>query len=1063
MQKSIYKQAPRSIFFFYSAFTSLTNKHVLLFLLIVLFAIPGSSQSVFWTGQVSSDWNEPGNWGNSQVPDTNTNVTIINLSPPPLFAPVISDSATAQSVAVASGFQLNITATGSLTLGNGNGNTALQVGFLSTINNSGNIIIDGNYLRGISVGQNSTFNHLQGEISINGTIERGINVSSFDPDGIFNNYSTINIGNNSMGDIGIICSGGVFNHFSGVINIDHTTLVGIENNGSGIFNNESVINIGGNANVGLYGIRNLTTPSTFNNNVGTINIDRSSQAGILLTGGAFNNSADLNIGTQASVGQSGISYALGTFSNNAGEIVIDRASTNVLSPIGTFNNNSVLTVGPNFSGPNLINNNFGVFRNNAGGQLNGPGNITNSQFSFIPLNGSVLSPGNPIGIINYDAGVDIAGELNIDLNGAGVPGTDFDQVVVNGTADLFASLNVFINYTPTNGDQITILDATAITNTFSSVTGLETGWTLEYNFPNTGQVTLFFEDFTWNGAVDNDWQNPANWGGNTVPTSSADVVINSTLNAPVINSNAVARSLIILNGAELDIGTSGSLQIDGASTQGLLNQGTLNNQGLITIGGTSSVGQSGIINQGTFNHLGGEIKVDRSTFYAIQNQSGTFTSEANITIGGAAPVGIFGLQNDAIFIHNTGTVSIDNTSIGINCGANSNFTNQANIEIGSHSTIITGMLIGSNSVFNHNVGEITVNGSPISTAVSISGGTFQNNADFVIGNIESVGTLVSGSSGIFNLNAGGSLEGSGQIQPQAIQFNGGTLAPGNSPGIVGFIGLTSEDLTNSTLEIEVDGIGTPGVNFDQLIGANVTLGGILNLNINYTPAPNDAITFIDAISVTGTFSSVTGLSSGWELQYNMPTSGDVTLFFSGALPVELTSFVVMEENSHVLLEWSTSSETNNYGFEVQRSLNGIDWEKLDFIEGQGVSTHENHYSFLDEKIAPGLNFYRLRQIDFDGGFEYSEVRSVNIAKLKNDYSFYPNPASQYFFLESKSGVLYDGEITIFNSKGELVYQKSNIEKLQKIDLQELQEGIYTLMVKNGKEGVFSEQLMVVKR
>ena len=112
------------------------------------------------------------------------------------------------------------------------------------------------------------------------------------------------------------------------------------------------------------------------------------------------------------------------------------------------------------------------------------------------------------------------------------------------------------------------------------------------------------------------------------------------------------------------------------------------------------------------------------------------------------------------------------------------------------------------------------------------------------------------------------------------------------------------------------------------------------------------------------------------------------------LPVELISFDVTYSNSSINLKWSTATELNNHGFEIERSLDKTNWATIGFREGKGTTSEPQNYSFSDDisEISSSKLYYRLKQIDFNGSFEYSKIVEVEIAPTKFSLQQnYPNP------------------------------------------------------------------------
>jgi hypothetical protein len=116
------------------------------------------------------------------------------------------------------------------------------------------------------------------------------------------------------------------------------------------------------------------------------------------------------------------------------------------------------------------------------------------------------------------------------------------------------------------------------------------------------------------------------------------------------------------------------------------------------------------------------------------------------------------------------------------------------------------------------------------------------------------------------------------------------------------------------------------------------------------------------------------------------------------LPVELTSFTAIKIGSTVKLNWNTATEINNYGFEIERKVSSLqsinyNFERIGFISGNGNSNSPNSYSYQDNSVSAGKYLYRLKQIDNDGQYEYSEVIEIDLG-LPNKFELsqnYPNP------------------------------------------------------------------------
>jgi len=155
------------------------------------------------------------------------------------------------------------------------------------------------------------------------------------------------------------------------------------------------------------------------------------------------------------------------------------------------------------------------------------------------------------------------------------------------------------------------------------------------------------------------------------------------------------------------------------------------------------------------------------------------------------------------------------------------------------------------------------------------------------------------------------------------------------------------------------------------------------------------------------------------------------------VPVELTSFLTEVNNSSITLKWSTATEKNNQGFEILKSNNKHIWETIAFVEGNGTTTSPQNYIYTDEITVSGTYFYQLKQIDYDGSANLSEIIEVKVFQpfTFKLYQNYPNPFNPStkinFEIPNQSNVkiiLYD----ISGSELEILIDK------------ELESGFYTI-------------------
>ena len=211
-----------------------------------------------------------------------------------------------------------------------------------------------------------------------------------------------------------------------------------------------------------------------------------------------------------------------------------------------------------------------------------------------------------------------------------------------------------------------------------------------------------------------------------------------------------------------------------------------------------------------------------------------------------------------------------------------------------------------------------------------------------------------------------------------------------APGHI-ILSLRDTDFYTSptTSWIDDDGELSAGdAHYYQMIGTSMATpiaagAAALLLNVNSSATPQN---IYDAIQNSANLSASPNTTWGYGKLDVLAASNDA------ALPVELTSFSCEQKDDRILLHWETATEVNNYGFEVERLVNDHGFEKVGFVEGHGNSNSPKQYIFVD-KIVYGAPQYRLKQIDTDGKFEYSETVEVEDLSVES-YQLtqnYPNP------------------------------------------------------------------------
>jgi hypothetical protein len=240
---------------------------------------------------------------------------------------------------------------------------------------------------------------------------------------------------------------------------------------------------------------------------------------------------------------------------------------------------------------------------------------------------------------------------------------------------------------------------------------------------------------------------------------------------------------------------------------------------------------------------------------------------------------------------------------------------------------------------------------------------------------------------------------------------------------------------------------------------------------------DDDVATIDKVHVTkyatgsgpgglGTYIANSGADQDFGANYIQVGVSSFSSFYlhgsasSAPLPVELINFTATAINSeYIHLDWATALEINNDGFELQRSTDAQNWTNIAWINGNDNSTTAKFYSHNDMQVAQNITYYyRLKQIDNDGQFEYSNIVNATLTGSNSSFNvleFVPNPTVDMTTLLISSGVSQDIKVVIYNSIGQEVQTGNHTLTVGmnqiKFDVNLLAAGTYMATVTSGNE------------
>jgi hypothetical protein len=508
------------------------------------------------------------------------------------------------------------------------------------------------------------------------------------------------------------------------------------------------------------------------------------------------------------------------------------------------------------------------------------------------------------------------------------------------------------------------------------------------------------DDYVWMGST-TAWGSSSNWlkysgssytTATTTPTSSSRVIVsaaNSCASAqPILGANVILGSLIIESGASLDANNTGNygITLSGDWT----NNGTFNERsGKVTFNGTASDQTIGGTTSTTFSKL------------AVNK-----TSPTNDTLR----MNIAANVKDSLVLLD----GVIKTSTANNITLLSN----AKTGLGNVGSYVNGPLF-----------YVLASSDPTTLNLPIGKGNQWRPAILTVKNATS--TSYTYKAELFNASA----EALNYTKPITI----------DRVSSIHYWDINRYATSNLNTEVpsnDVDGNQTISLYYDTNDGVSDAANLTVCKNTATTPNTWEDIGGIGASNTSGSVSSTsnpTSFNSFSRFTLGNKSGGN------NILPVQLINFRAFCQQEYVKLNWNTNSEINNDYFSIERSSDGLLFNEITKIKGNGSSNQTHAYEFFDEQSLPGLAYYRLKQVDFNGASTLFPIQTINCFIENNEISIYPNPNSGSFEIK---GIQPDEKVLVYDAIGKLIQEKIATSNTVSFSLLDFEEGVYFVQVKN---------------
>ena len=617
------------------------------------------------------------------------------------------------------------------------------------------------------------------------------------------------------------------------------------------------------------------------------------------------------------------------------------------------------------------------------------------------------------------------------------------------------------------------------------------GFTLNWG---TTPISSATTTSVWTGATDNLFTTSSNWGNcGTTPDCGIDAFINSTSNGrqPIVTSGATksVHNIVINAGASLTLQANATLKVCGdftnygslicnpgstieftgtgvqtingflTGTNSFANLVVTKNNGSVQLTANIDVTENFVTTNNTsvFNISGKYMKVGGDFLNA--NGTGTFTGIGGSTVEFYKSI----MQN---FTNTSGSLRLNRVVMNKPAGRVSLIGVNSKMNIDSTLTLTSGIITTrSNSTLEVNVkyylpAAITGH-NPLSyidgllrRKISNGSSSVTGTYNFPVGNIVALGgyelaviefttpTTIPNITSIFNTWAG-STPAQGPVASDCIVATYSTMPIFNN-GYWAF--KRSNSIVDGNYNIALHNVGENNIfGVDWTVAkaddssdplAIISWGLLGNCDLTSTPANTRRNNINPGPSAATSFNHF----------YATVQTGTI-------LPIELLFFNAQPDGENVKCKWETSSETNNEYFEVERSLNGKEYISIGKVRGFGLgtSTESRTYSLVDDDLCNDIRYYRLKQVDIDGNYSYSEVVAIDCSSDKKRINIYPNPAESMIYCTFYENKNYSLTFQCRDILGKVI--KEEIHEVAKgyntvqYDVSNLAKGIYFLRLK----------------